>query len=280
MAYNPYQVAQSQTGLMEALLGAEQKKKSMQSAASGQMAKMEKDFNAQLRLAQKRAEEALSKKKKGGGLAKLGNIVSMFAGPIAGPILGGLTSAAEMKGQSDFAKRQAKRAKGAALGLDFDRYGKTFLGKKALDYKADTESAFDDMIQKADVGMGDLLKTGLQSGISSMAMSEIGGSIMGGMKDVGAAKGIEKTLGEGGLEIGDVVGEGGVVNKEAMNLLTESQKLDFSKFAEKGGIDSITELADEGYLKNIFQQMQKPAQIGLEEGQSNFLQQLLMMLGR
>ena len=95
MAYNPYQVAQSQTGLMEALLGAEQKKKTMQTATSGQMAKMEKDFDAQLRAAQKRAEEALRQKKPKKG-AWLANITDMVSGVLLkspySALISGLTS--------------------------------------------------------------------------------------------------------------------------------------------------------------------------------------------
>ena len=130
MAYNPYQVAQSQTGLMEALYGAEQQQKTMESAATGHKGKMTKEFNEKLRAAEEKARQELSKKKKGSKFGKIASFFSSFAGPIAGPILSGLISGAEMKRQSDFATKQAKRAKAAALGIDMGKYGGTFLGDK------------------------------------------------------------------------------------------------------------------------------------------------------
>ena len=192
---NPYQTAQSQLGLTEALLGGEQKKKAMQAATAGQMGKMEKEFQQKVLAAQKAAEAQLRKKKKGGWLGKLASFASGFAGPIAGPILSGLISGVQMKGQSDFAKKQASRAKAAALGIDMDRYGGTFLGKKARAYEAESESMYDKMISEADVGFGDIFKTALQSGITSMATGKAMGKATESIKAAKAAKSLEKAAG-------------------------------------------------------------------------------------
>ena len=309
MAYNPYQVAQSQTGLMEALLGAEQKKKTMKSATSAQMSKMETDFEKQLRGAQQAAEAQLRKKKKKGIFGKIAGLAAGFAGPIAGPILSGLMSMYDMKGQSKFAEKQAKRAKGAALGLDFDRYGKTFLGKKALDYKAGQESAFDKMISETDVGFGDLLTTGLGAGLTSMAMGKATKGIKGKIGDIKAEKALLKGAKEG-------------VAKTDISKLTESlkgetpslTKTDILDYTEGGGKDPSMvggfETADilddlnisdpkqlenllrvsegakqyghgEGTFKRLFGKdspFQKTGQIGLEDEQTSLMANLLPML--
>ena len=220
MAYNPYQVAQSQTGLMEALYGGEQQQKAMESAATGHKGKMTREFNEKLRAAEEKARQELSRKKKGSKFGKIASFLSSFAGPIAGPILSGLISGIEMKGQSDFATKQAKRAKAAALGIDMGKYGGTFLGDKIKDYKSKQESSYDQMIKEADVGFGDLFKTALGSGLTSMAMGKATKGIKGKIGDVKAAKGIEKAVG----------GEEGL--KKLANL-SESGKLSLDKFGVK-----------------------------------------------
>ena len=71
------------------------------------------------------------------------------------------------------AEKQAKLAKAAALGVDTSGFENTFLGEKAKDYKSQQESAFNKMIADTQVGTGDLLMQGLQSGITSMAMGKV-----------------------------------------------------------------------------------------------------------
>ena len=90
MAINPYQLVQSQLGLSEELIKKEGQQQKADLAAAGQMGSMTRQFNQQLRGAQKRAEEQLRKKKKKSKWGKLGSVLSMFAGPIAGPIISGL----------------------------------------------------------------------------------------------------------------------------------------------------------------------------------------------
>ena len=349
---DPYQLAQSQLSLDEQLIKKEREQQEADMATAGQMGSMERKFNEQLRIATKKAEEQLRKKKKKGFLGKIGGIVSMFAGPIAGPILSGLLSMSEMKGQSKHAEKQAKLAKAAALGVDTSRFGGTFLGEKAKDYGAQQESAFDKMIADTQVSTGDLLKSGLASGITSMAMGKVGDKIKGGIGDLKAAKGLEaaaggeealkelvktaevpsdigvKFQGAGGLEgLAPIDASGAfkvptnkmgekILFDPKMKVLDKSAKLgfegassfgvqkapsnlikspmgigktDFSKLADKlnpkqidllkslGGAGGVSKLADQGYLKNIFQQMKSPTEFGLKEGETNFLQQLLMM---
>ena len=192
---NPYQLVESQLGLSEELIKKEDQQRKADMATAGQMGSMTRQFNQQLRNAQKRAEEELRKKKKKSKWGKLGSVLSMFAGPIAGPIISGLLSMSEMRGQSKHAEKQAKLAKAAALGVDTSRFGKTFLGEEAKDYQADQESAFDKIIADTQVSSGDLLKTGLASGITSMAMGKIGDKVKAGIGDIKAAKGLEKAAG-------------------------------------------------------------------------------------
>ena len=174
---NPYQLAQSQLGLSEQLIKKEREQQEADMATAGQMGSMERKFNEQLRVATQKAEEELRRKQKKSKWGKLGKIVSMFAGPIAGPILSGLLSMNEMKRQSKHAEKQAKLAKAAALGVDTSRFGGTFLGEKAKDYEAQQKSAFDKMIADTQVSTGDLLKSGLASGLTSMAMGKVGDKI-------------------------------------------------------------------------------------------------------
>ena len=352
MAINPYQLVQSQLGLAEELLGAEQKKRTSQIETGAQMSKMQSEFEDQIRIAQEKAEAELRKKKKKNPFTSIAKVASMFAGPIAGPILSGLLSMKEMKGQSKHAQRQGQLAKAKALGVDTSRFGKTFLGKSAKDYESSTKTAYDDMIRQAGVSSGDLLMQGLQSGITSMAMSKIGEGIKGKIGDIKAAKGLEEAVGgeealkelvktteipsDIGVKFQGAEGLKGLAPIDAsgafkvptdkmgerilfdpkMKVLDKSAKLgfegasnlgiqqtpsnligkmggsnvDFSRLADKlnpeqlklleslGGAEGVSKLADQGFLKSIFEQMQKPTPFGLEEGQTNFLQQLLMML--
>ena len=327
---NPYQLAQSQLGLSEQLIKKEREQQEADMATAGQMGSMEKKFNEQLRVATQKAEEELRKKQKKSKWGSLGKIVSMFAGPIAGPIISGLLSMSEMKRQSKHAEKQAKLAKAAALGVDTSRFSNTFLGEKAKDYEAQQESAFDKMIADTQVSSGDLLKSGLASGLTSMAMGKIGGKIKGKIGDIKAAKGLEaaQTPSDIGVKVempsaptmdasGTIkmpkVGEGAsskigfdpkmkVLDKSIVGIKaptgvsnigmqptptnlfgkmgSSAQKLNLEQLellGKLGGAENVSKLADQGYLKNIFQQMKSPTDMGLKEGQTNFLQQLLMM---
>ena len=282
---NPYQLAQSQLGLSEQLIKKEREQQEADMATAGQMGSMEKKFNQQLRVATQQAEEELRKKQKKSKWGSLGKIVSMFAGPIAGPILSGLLSMNEMKRQSKHAEKQAKLAKAAALGVDTSRFSGTFLGEKAKDYEAQQESAFDKIIADTQVSTGDLLKSGLASGLTSMAMGKVGDKIKGGIGDVKAAKDISGTIAEAGGDVssidlgnitkdaaGDTVMSGEAM--EAMNLLSDSQK---KALESLGGFGEVAKLSNQGFVKNLFQQLKKPAGKAVEEEQANLLQSLLMI---
>ena len=65
----------------------------------------------------------------------------------------------------------------------------------------------------------------------------------------------------------------GKMGSSAPKLSPEQLKL----LESLGGAEGVSKLADQGYLKGIFQQMKEPSDAGLDEGQTNFLQQLLMM---
>ena len=318
MAINPYQLVQSQLGLSEELIKQQQQQQQADIATSSQMGSMSKKFNEQLRNAEKRAEEQLRKKKKKSGFGKIANLISMFAGPIAGPIISALSSMHEMRGQSKHAEKQAKLAKAAALGVDTSRFSNTFLGEQAKDYKAQQESAFDKMIADTQIGTGDLLTQGLASGLTSMAMGKVGEKIKGGIGDIKAAKEAAKNLkapSDIGVKIKDLgvpkidasgafqmpkVGEGAVSKigfDPKMKVLDKSiagikaptgvsnigmQSTPTNLFGKMGRSapklsPEQLKLLDQGYLKNIFQQMKSPVDAGLDEGQTNFLQQLLMM---
>ena len=282
---NPYQLAQSQLGLSEQLIKKEREQQEADMATAGQMGSMEKKFNEQLRVATQQAEEELRKKQKKSKWGKLGKIVSMFAGPIAGPILSGLLSMNEMKRQSKHAEKQAKLAKAAALGVDTSRFGGTFLGEKAKDYEAQQKSAFDKMIADTQVSTGDLLKSGVASGLTSMAMGKVGDKIKGVIGDVKAAKDISGTIAEAGGDIssidlgsitqdaaGDTVMSGEAM--EAMNLLSDSQK---EALKSLGGFGEVAKLSNQGFVKNLFQQLKKPAGEVVTEEPANLLQSLLMI---
>ena len=186
--YNPYGIASTQQGLLESLLGTEQAEKTGVTALGKQKGEMGEEFQEEMIAAQKEQERLLNKQRKGGFLEKLLPLAGMFMGPLGSAITSGLTGMYGAKKGSDFLKGQIESARGAGLS---DKWGKTFLGKDARTVTGETESMLDEMKMQAGLSTGDLLKTGLTSGITGYAMGKTGEGIMEG---IGGAK-LAKTPG-------------------------------------------------------------------------------------
>ena len=264
--YNPYGIASTQQGLLESLLGTEQAEKTGATALGKQKGEMGEEFQEEMIASQKEQERLLNKQRKGGFLEKLLPLAGMFMGPLGSAITSGLSGMYGAKKGSDFAKGQIELARGAGLS---DKWGKTFLGKDARTVTGETESMLDKMKMQADLSGGDLLKTGLASGISGYAMGKTGEGIMEG---IGGAK-LSKTPGIQEMDIAelDKLGAG-------KKFLGVGKGFGDYTSEELGKLIS----QDAPYLKAIFGQsgLGKDPTTLLEEGGegSSVLQNLLMML--
>ena len=195
MAYNPYAVANTLTNLEQSRLKAIQQGKEADVEVGKQKSKMYDEYMADVKEAERRAEEALAKQYKGKkGIGFLGQLVSMI-NPIAGAVVGGITAASEGKRRGKHDVGQAKQAKELAMSID-PRWGKTFLGRGeggSRDYLSRVESGYGDLISQAQSradklgSLSGMAATGLQAGIGDYAFGTSFKDVMGTLK---AGKGI------------------------------------------------------------------------------------------
>lgn len=179
--YNPYNIVGTQQGLLENLLGAEQAQRKGQLGTGEQKEKMKREFQSEQQASQEEQERILQKKRKktglGGFLEMALPLASMFIPgmPILTAALGGLGG---MYGQSKEAKHaQSQIRKARKAGLDTGKWGGTFLGKEAAGITGETKSMLDEMLRGTKLSTGDLLKTGIESGMKSYAMGKVGEGI-------------------------------------------------------------------------------------------------------
>ena len=195
MAYNPYAVAQSLSQLQQSGIQAKQQGKLASQKVGIQKEKMTEQYMRDIKEAERKAQEALSKRYKGKkGLGFLGSLIGAF-NPIAGGVIGGLTGMSEARRRGKHMVGQAELAKEAAKRID-PRWKGTFLGKGeggASDYLSTAETYYGHILSKyrqaKPSGLG-LLAKGLESGLSSYTT---GKSLQGIGKGMGAAKGIGGT---------------------------------------------------------------------------------------
>ena len=195
MAYNPYAVAQSLSQLQQSGIQAKQQGKLASQKVGIQKEKMTEQYMRDIKEAERKAQEALSKRYKGKkGLGFLGSLIGAF-NPIAGGVIGGLTGMSEARRRGKHMVGQAEVAKEAAMNID-PRWKGTFLGKGeggASDFLSTAEDYYGDIVSKyrqaKPSGLG-LLAKGLESGLSSYTT---GKSLQGIGKGMGAAKGIGGT---------------------------------------------------------------------------------------
>ena len=173
--YNPYNIAGTQTGILENLIQSQQTIRDQDVALGIQKKEMTDEFEDKLAEAQKKQEAALAKKRKKNPLAKALGVASMFLPGFGPAIAGGLLGMADVKDQEKFAKGQIGKAR--ELGLDTDLFEGTFLGRGAKQAQRESDRLLDSLYEQADVSGMDLLTTGIMSGIEGKAMGDLVGNI-------------------------------------------------------------------------------------------------------
>ena len=173
--YNPYNIAGTQTGILENLIQSQQAIRDQDVALGIQKKEMTDEFEDKLAEAQKKQEAALAKKRKKNPLAKALGVASMFLPGFGPAIAGGLLGIADVKDQEKFAKGQIAKAR--QLGLDTDLFEGTFLGRGAKQAQRESDRLLDSLYEKADDSRMDLLTTGIMSGIEGKAMGDLVGNI-------------------------------------------------------------------------------------------------------
>ena len=175
MAYNPYSIAGTQTGIIEDLIQSEQLKRKQDIDVGSKKVDMKQDFEEELAEARRKQEAALARKKKKNPFSSLLKLGSMFLPGIGPAIAGGLLGMADLKSQEKFAKGQINLAR--QLGLDESKYKGTFLGSGASIAKKDTDAMLDNLYESADISTGDMLAKGVMSGLEGFTMGKAGEAI-------------------------------------------------------------------------------------------------------
>lgn len=181
MARGVYQAARTMRDVGGAESKSRQLLRGLVEQEGKQKSKMTEEFEKQLSAAQSQMEAALAikHKKKGGALGDLAPaLLGLIGGPV-GPILAGLVSGA--KGITDVQSQQKHEEDKIALARQFGldpRWGKTFLGSGAREFKGKKQRMLDDLLRKTDVSGKDLLMTGVMKGFEGYG----GGKMLQGFK--------------------------------------------------------------------------------------------------
>ena len=247
--FNPYGMVGTQQNLMDTLLQQDQSRQLQDVGLREQKGEMLEDFEKDVIDAQKKQEEILSRKRKKGWLEKLMPVVSLFAGPLAGGILSGLTGIVGLGKEKKHLKSQIGNLKGMP-GFE-SKYGGTFLGSGARETQSEMDSLVTGMEQSyKDIGFDDFLMTGLTEGIKGYGTGKLGTSVK---------EGLGKAFGTPVAPMKEAVGNKlATVDWEALDKLQGDQGGFFEKLftglGEGLGTDPGTLLKDnkgQDILKNI-----------------------------
>jgi hypothetical protein len=199
--FNPYGMVGTQQNLIDTLLQQDQSQQLQDVGLREQKGEMVEDFEKDVIDAQKKQEEVLSRKRKKGWLEKLMPVVSLFAGPLAGGILSGLTGIVGLGKEKKHLKSQIGNLKGMP-GFE-SKYGGTFLGSGARETQSEMDSLVTGMEQSyKDIGFDDFLMTGLTEGIKGYGTGKLGTSVKQGLGKSFAAQPSEGDL------VKDILGDG------------------------------------------------------------------------
>ena len=158
----PYQIAQQDATLVDALQGARLKGMQSSSETMVKQQELEDIFLEEVAEAQRKAE---SESKKGLDALKFFDIVAFFTNP--------LLSAATKTATTAIRTDKAKDAYKNLLDVNFDRWGKTFLGDESRAFKEEAEDA--------QLTSGDVFRAAAGAGLTSYTLS----SILGGDAESG-----------------------------------------------------------------------------------------------
>jgi len=248
MAYNPYNIAGTQQGLLESLLQAKQAQKIGQAAVGEQVGEMGEEFQKEQRAAQKEQERLLKKKRKKGFLEQIAPIATMFIPgmPILTAALSGLSGMYSKKAEQKHMERKIGKAEKA--GLD-SKWGKTFLGQQARDIGVQQETMLDDLLEQSKVSDLDMLTRGLGDAVSGYALGKTGEGITESVKNVKLQKALE---GAEGMDLEDISG--------SLETLKVSDPATFktltSAIEDFGGIEGFT--PGSGNFMDIIKNLQSP----------------------
>tara|TARA_R100001082_G_scaffold32814_1_gene16979 strand:- start:972 stop:1835 length:864 start_codon:yes stop_codon:yes gene_type:complete len=158
---NPYQLSSIRTNLdsLRNIQGMDKQQTLVDTLMQKQ--KISEDYEKDINAIQK---DARDRSKKHSGLLKgIKGIATVFGGPLANAIVGGITSGIQLKQQKSGAKMLQHKA--------MDRYSKNFLSQQA--------DAFKEQADEAQLSSGDVLRGAFGGGLSSY----LGSKMMGGEKD-------------------------------------------------------------------------------------------------
>ena len=179
MAVNPYALAGTQQSFMDSLMKMKGLEKEQQFQTGEHKEKMSHEFQRELAQNQADVESELNKKRKKSFLEQALPVLTMAMNPLAGAALSGGLAARGQKKSAGFAEKQARSAK-AASRMD-PKWANTFLKERQTSYETETGGQLNEMIRQAkEAGSGgNLMKTGLASGLGSFAMSKAAGGKAG-----------------------------------------------------------------------------------------------------
>ena len=184
MAATPYQVAQTQSALLDSLLGGEQKTSKARLETQTQKGRLSEEFDKELIEAEKAAEKELKKKRKKKWWEKLAPVLSLFTGPIGAGVISGLTG---MYGASKGESHARKQIRAAKVASKMDpRWKKNFLSKPMREQEETKRKAFDEMLDSINLSGMDILTTGLTQGLMGYGMGKITQGIGEAWKGAGA----------------------------------------------------------------------------------------------
>ena len=292
MAATPYQVAHTQSSLMDSLLGGDQGTSMARLETKTQKGRLSEQFEQEFTDKQKEMEKELNKKRKKKWFEKFAPILSLFAGPIGAGVVGGLTSMYGLSKDESHARKQIQRAK-VVSKMD-PRWKKNFLSKPMREQEESKRTTFDKMMDSINVSGMDILTTGLTSGLQSYGMGKIAQGIGSAWKGAGTVAApqmnitdiVKGTHGAGGLNVGKMVessyGKGlaasGLSSADyAQGLTPEGLKIGSGKLKEftkllkesmskEGGVSNLRELFEdnEELLQNLLYSLQWGQQLGDE----------------
>ena len=247
---NPYQLSSIRTNLdsLRNIQGMDRQQSLID--VLNQKQKISEDYEKDVEAIQKDARDRAGKHS--GILKGIKGIATLFGGPLANAIVGGVPSGVQLKQQKSGAKMLQNKA--------MDRYSRNFMSQQA--------DTFKEQADEAQLSSGDVLRGAFGSGVSSY----LGSKMMGG--DDGSiykklTSNIEKETGkkifQGGVK--DMLKPRGIFGETGSEFLPNPTAIDRLRGAWQGSGDLISPLADSlkkgGNFKGGMDEMQSTMMIPL-----------------
>ena len=260
MAYTPYQLAGTYSGLLDTLQSGKLQQQQSRTAVGRQKLKMKEDFQDELEKAQ---EAAKQRQEKHGNLFKGLNLLSSaFLGPLGAGIVKGLTSGSQIADAKEGAKKLLSN-------VDLERWDKTFLGDSSKAYRKQAED-----IQ---VSTGDIIRGAIGGGITGYASSKLfGGGEQSPFQKWREGRQAKSMLGDLTSQAQDQLIQGG-----ANELSEEAINKQLSSLLEAKNLPSLNILQSKTPgLSNLWENLTKQRGIkgGMEEVKSAMMLPMLLQM--